>query len=245
MTIPRIIIDHTVQDGSIIEIDDEHYHYLVRINRLKIGDKFYLLDDKKNDFLCEIIDIGNKHIVAYAFLIKKMHKADYSIGLIFSLLKGDKNDFIVKAGTIMGLTDFFPVITKRTIVKFDKTKASEKVTRLRNVAENTARTSFLSFVPSISEIKRLSDLSFDKNSLKLLFSEKKGLPLIKSIEHHIKESDAILTFFGPEGGIEDDEFDFFVSNGFMPISLGERALKAEFALIFALSVITYIKRGEF
>lgn len=245
MTIPRIIINRTLQDGCLVEIKDESYHYLVRINRLKTGDKFYLLDDNQNDFLGEVVNIGKKSLTAYVFLIKKMLKPDYKIEAIFSLLKGDKNEFIIKAGTQMGLTDFTPVITKRTIVKLDKAKSVEKLKRLRSIAEDTARTSFLSFIPTVTEIKSLTELSTDNNTLKLIFSEQKALPLLKTFEKEIYDTEEISCFFGPEGGIEDDEYDFLIKKGFRPVSLGERALKAEFAFIFALSVITYIKRGSF
>lgn len=245
MTIPRIILNTTLEDGKLAEIKGEHYHYLVRVHRLKSGDKFYLLDKNRCDFLCEVVDISKNKLFAYCYLIKNLSEPDYKIKLIFSLLKGDKNEFIIRAGTQMGITHFEPIIMSRTIIRVDSEKAKEKTDRLRKVAEDTARTSFLSFIPNISDIKEFKKLSFDENAFHLFLSEKKGIPMISCFENEIRQSKNITVLLGPEGGIEEEEFNFLIEKGFKPISLGDRALKAEFAFVFGLSVVIYINRGRF
>ncbi len=245
MTIPRIIVDKVLTDGELITITGEQYHYLVRVNRIKSGEKFYLLDGSGKDFIGEVLDISNKSFTAYIFQIKTMKKPEYRVGVIFGMLKGDKNEFIIKSGTQMGITDFYPVVTKRTIIKMNREKVAEKLQRFSKIAEDTARTSFLSFIPEVHEITDLTMLTPEERGLKLLFSEKKGVPLLKTAEKKIVQEQNIFLFFGPEGGLENDEVDFLVHKGFEPISLGERALKAEFAFVFASSVVIYIKRGEF
>lgn len=245
MTIPRIILYTILEDGNLVEISSEHYHYLVRVHRLKSGDKFYLLDKNRREFLCEVVDISKNKLTAYCFLFKNLSEPNYKIKLIFSLLKGDKNEFLIKAGTQMGITDFEPIITSRTIIRLDPVKAKEKVERFRKVAEDTARTSFLSFIPAVAEIKDIKQLSLEVNSLHLFLSEKKDIPLISSYENEIRQSNNITVLLGPEGGIDEEEFKFLIEKGYKPISLGERALKAEFAFVFGLSVVIYINRGRF
>lgn len=246
MTIPRIILKKILQDGELINLEGDHFHYLVRIQRLKVGEKFHLLDKIGNDFIAEIINITSKSLTAYVYLIKKTTPPDYKLSLVFSLLKSDKNDFIIKAGTQMGITDFTPIIMNRTITRPTGDKAAEKVLRLRKIAEDTARTSFLSFIPEVKEITTLHSINVESTSLKLLFSEKKGIPLLSSRENTIKMSKNITVFLGPEGGIEDSEYQILTEiKGFLPVSLGGRALKAELAFVFGLSVITYLTRGEF
>lgn len=245
MTIPRVIVKDELSDGKLIELSGEHFHYLCRVVRLKVGDKFYLLDNNSRDYIGEVINIDKNKLFAYVYQIREMAPPDYKIKVIFSLLKGDKNDFIIKTGTTLGITDFIPIISKRTIVNINDTKENTKVMRLKKIAEETARTSFLPFIPQVTKIRKFSEIDFDEPGLKLLFSEKKGLPLLKSLEADIANSKTIITFFGPEGGIEESEFGFLKERGFLPVSLGDRALKAEFAFVFALSVIIYIMRGRF
>jgi len=245
MTVPRIIYDNVLEDGKLFELKGEHFHYLVRIHRLKAGDRFYLLDKAGNDFLCEVVSIAKRTLFAYSYQTKNMTKPDYRIKLIFSLLKGDKNEFVVKAGTQMGVTEFQPIVSKRTVVRLDLEKAKEKVARLQKIAEDTARTSFLSFIPEVYEIKELNELTPNHNSFNIIFSEKKELPLIGTLEDSIRQAKDISVLVGPEGGIDDEEFSFLVKKGFKPVSLGDRALKAEFAFVFGLSVVTYIMRGRF
>lgn len=245
MTIPRIIINQTISNGELLELKDQTFHYLVRVNRLKANDTFYALDASGAEFIGEIVNIKHNSLTSYMFLQKNFSAPEYQFSVYFGLLKGDKNEFIVKAGTQLGLTNFKPVITRRTVVKLDEAKKREKVERLSKIAEDTARTSFLTFIPKVDIIKNLDTLTFEDDALKILFSEKQGLPLLKTLAPEIKNAKNISAFFGPEGGIDENEYDFLLKQGFTPVSLGNRALKAEFAFVFAMSVLFYINRGEF
>lgn len=245
MTTPRVIINQTIYNGELLEIKGQPFHYLVRVNRLKANDKFFALDANGAEFIGEIVNVTHNSLTSYMFLQKNFSAPEYHISVYFGLLKGDKNEFIVKAGTQLGLTNFTPVITSRTVVKLDEAKRRKKTERLNKIAEDTARTSFLSFIPKVEMVKSLDALTFEDDSLKILFSEKKGLPLLKTVATDIKNTKKISAFFGPEGGIDENEYDFIVNQGFTPVSLGNRALKAEFAFVFAMSVIFYINRGEF
>jgi 16S rRNA (uracil1498-N3)-methyltransferase len=71
-----------------------------------------------------------------------------------------------------------------------------------------------------------------------------GLLSLLDFEKKIKDANKIIIFFGPEGGITEEEFSFLVEKGFNPISLGDRVVKAEIAVLYGASIIRFLKKGK-
>lgn len=244
MTIPRIIIKKLLTEGSIIEVCGENYHYLVRIRRLKVGKKFTCFDETGREFEGKITKIDNNKLIAEVSFLKKPGYPDYSLKLYFGLLKGEKNDLVINYATQLGATHIYPVVMERTIIKGDLEKFQKKHERFNKIARESARISYLSYVPYISEILYLKDVIFSQDEFMIVFSEKAGLVSLKNIEKELRNHDKITVFFGPEGGISEDEYDTLRQKGFSLISLGDRVVKAEIAITYAISVLKYIKTGN-
>jgi RsmE family RNA methyltransferase len=50
----------------------------------------------------------------------------------------------------------------------------------------------------------------------------------------------ILFVIGPEGGIDETERNFYLKNGFIPVSIGNNILRTETASLAFLAMINYI-----
>ncbi|MCX7769482.1 MAG: 16S rRNA (uracil(1498)-N(3))-methyltransferase [Proteobacteria bacterium] len=244
MTIPRIFLKRLLIEDDTLEIDNKNFHYLVRIMRLKRNDKFYCVDETGREFMGVILEIGKEKLVAKFNFLKTLPENDYVVNLYFGMLKGDKNELVVNIASSLGVSRIIPVIMERTVVKLDEKKAYIKKERLQKVAIESARTSYLNKKPIIEDIKNLKDLIFDKNSLKILFSEKVGIPDFIEYKEKIINATNLTFFFGPEGGISDGEYEFLLKNDFMPLSLGSRVVKAEIAILYSISVIRFLKAGK-
>ena len=64
-----------------------------------------------------------------------------------------------------------------------------------------------------------------------------------SVINFIEKGKHITVVIGTEGGFTHQEALFLSDNGFMPVSLGKRILRAETAGIYAISVIGAINEG--
>ena len=61
--------------------------------------------------------------------------------------------------------------------------------------------------------------------------------MIKSIAEVLEKHSKVMIMVGPEGGFSEKEELLAFKNGFKPISLGRRVLRAETASIASLSVL--------
>lgn len=55
----------------------------------------------------------------------------------------------------------------------------------------------------------------------------------------INKNQSIATFFGPEGGIKQDEIDILKENGYKVAAFGPRILRTETAPLYLLSTLSY------
>lgn len=244
MTIPRVLIKKLIKKDDVLQLTDNEYHYIIRVRRLSVNDTFFAVDETGREFIGRILKIGKKSFTAKFNFIKSVEDKNYRVNLYFGLLKGEKNDFIVNIATQLGVSKITPVIMERTIISLEHERAMKKRERFIKIAKEAVRASYLSEIPVIEEINRIENLNFEVDDLKILFSERVGLKGLKDFSQKIIESNNISVFFGPEGGITDKEHKFLVEKGFIPVSLGERVLKAEIAILYALSVVRFLKKGK-
>ncbi len=244
MTKPRVFINKLLKEDDILNLYGEEFHYLVRVRRIKVGDEFLCVDETGREFQGVVLKITNKCLTARFNFLKKSAIVKNGITLYFGLLKGEKNEFVINMATQIGVSKIVPIIMERTVISIDEEKILRKWDRFKRIAKEAARVSYLSEPPLIEEIKILDKVEFNSNDLKIMFSEKTGLTLLSDYREQMVEAKALSLFFGPEGGIAEDEFKMLKEKGFIPVSLGERVVKAEIAILFTISVINFLRVGK-
>ena len=131
----------------------------------------------------------------------------------------------------MGIRSIFPTIFKRTI----NTKIN--LNKFNSYAIGAAQQSERLSIPNIYDLTNLKNqLEVISSKTILMFDENlKGVHLSQA---KIKSNSEILVVIGPEGGFEEEERAFISksSNNFLNVSLGSNILKADTAVIAALSL---------
>lgn len=227
--------------GDEVILSKEEVHHLLHVKRAEIGEEIEV-SDGKNVSLCRVDSLE-------PLRISVVGKADSSrelpvhVTLAFGTLKGDHNELIVQKGTELGVSEFIPFVSSRTVVK-PKEAEDGKLIRLRRVAQESAKQCRRGQIPFVSAYCSLTELLERKEELKLFAYESEaltGLSLAKTLRKH--ESTSILVVIGPEGGFSDAEANSLKEAGFLPVSLGKRILRAETAAIFCASVISACIEG--
>mgnify|MGYP001148252789 CR=1 FL=1 len=244
MTKPRVFINKLLKEDEVLNLCGEEFHYLVRVRRVKVGDEFLCVDETGREFKGIVLKITRKGITAKFNFLRKRAIVKNDITLYFGLLKGEKNEFVINMATQIGVSKIVPLIMERTVISIDEEKIFKKLDRFKRVAKEAARVSYLSEPPSIEEIKTMDKIEFHSNDLKIMLSEKTGLRLLSDYQEELIKSKGVSLFFGPEGGITEDEYKMLNEKGFIPISLGERVVKTEIAILFTLSVINFLRIGK-
>ena len=193
------------------KITSDDVFHISNVMRYKAGDKI-LIGNNKKVFLAKINEI-TKSYVTYEIIEEKIGNTELPvfISIYQGYPKGDKLDDIIKHSTELGVSEIIPTLMKRSVFKLEEKKKDSKLTRFRKIAKEAAEQSERLIIPKIPDI------------------------IIKQL----KENDKVAIVIGPEGGIDETELNYLLSQGFIPASLGPRILRTETAPLYALSAISY------
>ncbi len=196
-----------------------------RVLRFKEGREVVLFDGRGEDRLYKIKSISNKeaHLNLITELEPKIPKTH--VYLFWSLIKSDKNDLVIQKCTELGVTNFVPIISERSV------KTGFNMARAEKIAVEASEQCGRSTIPHIREPIHINELLGE-------YSEEINL-LVCHFGHsdleEVKKDEKIGIVVGPEGGFTDDEVATLVSGGASILELGQMTLRAETASIVAVS----------
>lgn len=219
-------------------IDENDYYHIRKVMRMNDGDMIEVVYNH-DAYICEIENV-NECICAK--IIEKMNTEVSELVkkvLIIPLLSEQKMDYIFQKATELGVNDIIPVRMKRCKIKIDSKKEMKKVERWNRICKEASEQSKRLDVPRVFSIKNIDELN-NLEGLKIICStSEKNNTIKKFLQNNIK-CDRISVVMGPEGGFETKEEEKLIEYGFVPVSLGERILRAETVPLFILSIINYI-----
>jgi 16S rRNA (uracil1498-N3)-methyltransferase len=164
------------------------------------------------------------------------------ITLFQALLKTDKFEFVLQKCVELGVTTFVPFVSERCVVS---QPSESKIERWQKIIRETAEQSKRSVLPilhptvSFQEACKLTGVP----SI-LLWEGEKSTSFKRTLKSQpFKKASSINIFVGPEGGFPSSEVEYAQQLGVIPVSLGNRILRAETAGLVAISAILY-ERGE-
>jgi 16S rRNA (uracil1498-N3)-methyltransferase len=211
--------------------------------RKKVGDEIILINGVDGEFLGKIIDIKKKSCDIEIKRQTKEFKNPQNLCLAFGLIK--RIEFVAEKGTELGVTEFLPLITQRTIIqKFNKERFEA------NVIEAVEQSERLD-LPKIHDVIKIQKFitSLCENDY-LIFCEersgnsKKAYEILLDLKKKISEKEnkkscgKIYIVVGPEGGFSEEEIKLIKSfKNTYSVSLGEGILRAETATIVILGLV--------
>ncbi len=204
--------------------DEQILHQWTRVLRYKPGDEVVLFDAVENERLYEIIEINKEgvHLSYKTDFKRKLPKKN--IYVFWSLLKKDKNDWILQKCTELGVRHFVPIIADRSEKTGFNLERAQKI--LIEAAEQCGR----SDIPRITEPTMLqSAISTYKDNVSLFVAEQNS----ESAPNTLKDIEDAGVFIGPEGGWTDAEISLFETDKIQALLLADYTLRAETACIVA------------
>ena len=234
----RILVENQLLQNQTVVLEGDDHHYLAKVLRLKEKDQIILFNQAE-EYLSSVLSQSKKDTTLELMeKIENDKEPNRQVILAFGYPKGEKIDLVIQKATELGVTEIWPVITSRSLIKLDEKKVEKKLERLQKIAKEATEQSGRLKVPTISifqSLKKMND-KINENDLVLIpwEAEKENeLPIEK-----IKNSQGrIIIFIGPEGGIDEKELESFKK--YTTITLGKRILRAETACIAATTIIMY------
>lgn len=229
----RLVVRSQQIQQQQIALNTQQQHYLLRVLRLNNGDRFVAMDGAGNSWLAEIVEQSAQIIES----VENDTELPISLSLLTALPKGNGYEQIIRCCTELGVSNFLPVISDRTILK----PSPNKVKRWRKIAAEAAEQSERQVVPTIFEPVKFT-LAIEQtksNQAKYICVARGNMPTLwSSLQNHTQPEIIIAT--GCEGGWTETEVEKAIALGFQPVSLGNRILRAITAPIVVSSLAVAI-----
>ena len=222
----RLFVDQELASGLTLAVDKDDSHYLIRVLRLKAGDRVGLVNGAYGEWTGRIVDANAKAVVFEIEALVRAAAPCPPLSLAFAPLRKERLEWLIEKGTELGVTQFQPIITDYT--QHERFRAD----RLERIAKEAAEQCERLDLPTIAE-----PLAFD-GWLKAL--ERPVAVALERFEQHEHyegaKPDQLL--IGPEGGFSPKERDSLLAHPrVQPISLGARLLRAETAAVVGLALL--------
>lgn len=244
--------------GEHIVVTGEDAHHIVRVMRMKEGDKVIVSDGQERTVLAKLIRLEAKEVELEIIETLELDaEAAWRVTIAQGLPKADKMELIIQKCTEIGAAAFLPFQSERVIVQYDAKKEAKRIERWKKIAKEAAEQAHRNRIPELHEPANWKQLlsSFSDYDLVLFCYEKvdssgQGIQLKnvlsqfkQQLNENAKSYPKILLIAGPEGGFSEREASEAELAGAKLVGLGKRILRAETAGFVGLSCILY-ESGE-
>lgn len=223
--------------GSTITITGDDVIHIKKVLRLKIDDIVTVCDGAERDYLAEISNIGTESITLTIIEAhENKNEPPVSVVLYQGMPKADKLEYIIQKSIELGVDSIVPIMTERTVVRFDSNKdIGKKLLRWQRIANEAAKQCNRGKLPNV-----LEPVSF-KNAIADASQKSLGIIAYEDAEQkpqRIKPVNSTISIFvGPEGGFSGEEIEIAQNYGIQTVSLGPRILRTETAGIVLVSIL--------
>jgi len=229
--------------GSVVIFPDATLHQIQRVLRLHDGDCVMVLDNS-GKWYQTLLKTGSQGLIGQVLTIKEADtEPDLHIRLMACVSQREKYEWILQKGTELGVSEFLPVISHRTLIQKPaviEKKRSRWEAILREAAEQSHRGKLPILEPAMNFGEAIQ--TGDPASLRLIAHTADLTPLKDTLENHPVETYDLLV--GPEGGFTAEEVQSAVQAGFYPVSLGKRILRMETAALAIVTAVIFHSSNE-
>lgn len=248
----RFYISAVVRTGDEWRVDDrQQLHQWRHVLRFRAGERIVLFGGDGKEDVVEFIALDDALAVCRVIETRRPD-VTLHVPIVLApcmLQHADRFEFVLQKGTELGVSEFFPVQSRRT-----EARALHKKERLERIIVEAVEQcggvtvpvlhepmKFAAFVESIRErwpdavlIVPHVDAGADFGATKFPASELITLAAMSAV---MRDAGRIIICIGPEGGFDDAEVAFAREHGAHVVSLGRRVLRAETASIAAVTLV--------
>ena len=223
-TLIRLFVPEPLSSGAMIATNQGQAHYLAHVMRRQAGDCVLLFNGRDGEWQARIERMARDAVVLSAVFQTRPQRNEPDLWLAFVPLKRDATNLVIEKATELGASMILPVISARGQTNRINWE------RLSLIAQEAAEQSERLTVPVIEAPVLLNDLLRQwPTRRKLAVAAERR----KTVALHPPMGGLLI---GPEGGFTEAELDGLMDYPFVTlISLGERILRAETAVIAGLA----------
>jgi 16S rRNA (uracil1498-N3)-methyltransferase len=258
---PRFHGPTSLTPGALLDLPDGAARH-VQVLRLQPGNGITLFtgvadcSGEFGEFAATVTQMGRSHVqVEVGAWTVTQREAARDVHLAVGMPANERMDWLVEKAAELGAASIQPLMTERSVLRLNGERAAKKQAHWQSVAVAACEQCGGNRVPVVHGLMSLSDwfklrastpvpdglaclLSLQPTStgLRQALAQHDATP--QSARANSAANTRSATFLsGPEGGLSPAEEQAALSQGFQPVTLGTRVLRAETAALAALTAL--------
>lgn len=234
----RAYIPGAAWESGEADVSGDEGHHLARVLRVHAGDRVEIFNGRGGEGAAEVLDVQKDQVRLRVLARGQKPAPRPEVTLAQAVIRETPMDWIVQKAVELGASALAPVWTARGVVR-----PSGKENRRRRweaIVLNAARQCRAAWLPAVEAPVELPVfLARPRGGLFLVAAlEPDAVPLRRALDVE-PAPDRVTVLVGPEGDFTADELRAAREAGAVPVTLGERTLRAETAALCLLSAIHY------
>jgi 16S rRNA (uracil1498-N3)-methyltransferase len=234
---PRFYCPTPLPPGTTLTMPEGAARH-VQVLRLQPGDTITLFNGEGGECEATITRMGRSDVdVQVVSHTTVEREAPRAVHLALGMPANERMDWLVEKATELGVASLQPLQAERSVLRLSEERAEKKRGHWQGIAIAACEQCGRNRVPLVHPVQPLNHwLRSGLPAQRLLLSLQAGsVPLSQRLA--TLDSGPLLFLSGPEGGLGPAEEQLALSQGFMPVSLGPRILRAETAPLAALAAL--------
>jgi len=234
----RLYSKPSLQAG-LVSLTPEQSHYVLHVLRLAQGAPVSLFNEQEGEWKGCLVQLQKKTAGVSLEACVRKPEPRVPIHLVFAPLKNEAAHFLVEKATELGVTNFWPVVTRYTVNRFNEARAQANALMATQQCERLDP-------PIFHEPQKLAAFlqSWPQTQPLYVAEERnvKAQPLLDALKPANEE---VAFLIGPEGGFAPEDWQALEAYSFIQrITLGRQILRAETAVVMCLSVLQATKMSS-
>jgi 16S rRNA (uracil1498-N3)-methyltransferase len=229
-----------------IVLDEDTSKHIVQVLRMKPGEQLQLTDGKGSLLTAIIVDDHKKKCVVRIIAAVHLPEREHKVTLAISLLKNaNRLEWLLEKVTEIGVTAIIPLVCERT------EKQHFRHDRMQNILVSAMLQSQQAWLPALSSPVPFADVIGAAGAQvaggaaigRARYTRKYIAHCLETERASLADlagrsaADSSIILIGPEGDFSTKEIELALSNGYLPVTLGDTRLRTETAGIVAATLL--------
>ena len=247
----RIHVSQALSAGLALDLPEGAARH-VQVLRLQPGAALTLFDGHGGQWSAEVLAMGRKRVSARVLVHLPVEcELARPVTLALGMPANERMDSLVEKATELGVARIVPLVCERSVLRVAGERAERKAAHWQAIAVAACEQSGRNRVPVVVAPLALKDwLAQDAAEaapgLRAVLSFAPGArPLRALLGDADNAADGVLPLTllsGPEGGLSEAEAAQAERQGYLPITLGARTLRADTAPLAALAGLCALEK---
>ncbi len=270
MPIARIHVDTALRADTELNLPANAARH-VQVLRLQPGAQLTLFDGMGGEWAAEVLQIGRREVSARVLARRDMERElRCAVTLALGMPANERMDTLVEKATELGVAAIRPLVCERSVLRLAGERAQRKTAHWQAVAVAACEQSGRNRVPGVAPALSLPEwlaaqpalaphtalpvapsvapllgpsvglsLAPPPTARLLLSLDPLAVPILRY--PNLAAARHVTVLSGPEGGLTAAEQALAMAQGFTPVSLGPRVLRADTAPLAVLACIAALE----